>query len=391
MGVLAANGTGSEAFWSSILEGRSGIDTITAFDPGGLRSRIAGEVTDFDPLAYIDPALKPRRRMGRATQLGIAAAKLALEEAAFDAATLERAGEVPLVMGVSSSALELREKPAASWIAVMSIPHIVGSMIAFTQGLNTRLLTVSTGCASGLDAVWLAADEIRRGKAEIAIAGAADSVMSRYVFECFCKSRKLSEYNDEPQRASRPFDRTRGGGVAAEGAGVVVLESLEHAVARGAEPYGEITGYANSADPPQPVEGLGMETAMRMALANAARRPDQVDFINAHGPSDQHMDAIETTLIKKVLGEHAYRTPVSSIKGITGNPMGVGCMHQLIASALTLRHNVVTPTANWEERDPECDLDYVPNTPRELACDIIMINTHGFGRGNGSLVLERIP
>ena len=390
MGVLAANGIGKEAFWSSILEGRSGIAPITLFDAKGLRSRMAGEVKDFDPVAYIDPALKPQRRMGRAAQLGVAAAKLALDEAALDQAVLDQAGEIPLVMGVSSSALELREKPPASWIAVMSIPHIVGSSIAFTQGLNTRSLTVSTGCASGLDAVGLAADEIRRGKADIAIAGAADSVMSRFVFECFCKSRKLSEHNEDPARASRPFDRTRDGGVAAEGAGVVVLENLEHAMARGIDPYGEITGYANSADPPQPVEGLGLETAMRMALANAARHPDQIDFINAHGPSDAHMDAIETKLIKQVLGPHAYRTPVSSIKGITGNPMGVGCMHQLIAAALSLRHNIVTPTANWTERDPACDLDYVPNTPREMACNVIMINTHGFGRGNSALILERI-
>lgn len=390
IGVLASNGIGTDEFWASILEKRSGIAPITRFDADDLPCRIAGEVKNFDPTRYISPEMKPDRRLGRASQLGLAAAALAAEETRRGTDPFKDAGEVPVIMGVSSSSLELREQRAASWIAVQSIPHIIGSGIASSLGLNARLLTVSTGCASGLDAVTLAAEEIRRGRAEVAIAGAADSVMSRYVFECFCKSRKLSTRNDEPQKASRPFDRERDGGVAAEGAGVIVMENLQYALARGASPYAEIMCYGSSADRPGAEEGTGMERAMRMALANSSLRPEQIDHISAHGPSDPHMDAIETTMIKNVFGATAYRIPVTSIKGITGNPMGVGCMHQIIATALSIRDQVVAPTTNCESPDSECDLDYVPDKPRHMELNKVLVNTHGFGRGNSSLIMSHV-
>ena len=255
LGVLAPNGIGTEAFWASILERRSGIGPITLFDASDLPCRIAGEVKDFFPLKYIDPILRPERRMGRAAQLGLAAAQMALKDSGLTPALMSRAGEIPVIMGVSSSALELREKPPASWIPVASIPHIIGSLISHAMGVQTRILTVSTGCASGLDAAGLAADEIRRGKADIAIAGAADSVMSRFVFECFCRANKLSKRNDDPSRASRPFDRDRDGGVAAEGAGVVIMESLRFAAERGAVPR-LIMPLVLSHDAAKPVRGL---------------------------------------------------------------------------------------------------------------------------------------
>ena len=387
MGVLAANGIGLEDFWSSIVHARSGIAPITSFDTEGLPSRIAGEVKNFDPKQYIDPALKPDRRLGRASQLGMAAAKLAFDEILAKSNPFPGAGEIPVVTGASGSSLELRERKPASWIAVQSIPHIVCSGIAYSLGLNARLLTISTGCGSGMDAVAIAADEIRSGKAEIAIAAAADSVMSRYVFECFARSRKLSTRNDEPKKASRPFDRNRCGGVVAEGSGVIVLENREYARARGIVPYAEILGYGSSADRPGTEEGTGMASAMRMALANSSLRTEQIDHINAHGPSDQHMDLIETRMIKDVFGQSAYRIPVTSIKGVTGNPMGVGCMHQIIASALSLHEGTIPPTANWEDPDPDCDLDYVPHKARRQAIETVLVNTHGFGRGNSTLIL----
>ncbi len=211
------------------------------------------------------------------------------------------------------------------------------------------------------------------------------------MFDCFSAARKLASRNDDPEHACRPFDRDRDGGVIAEGAGVLILENLEHALARGIRLYAEVVGYGTCVDPAVSEECSGLEMAMQYALANASWRPEQVEFISAHGPGDRQTDNTETALIKKVFGEHAYRIPVVSIKGSTGCPMGVGGMHQTIATALTIHHGKVPPTTNYENPDPDCDLDYVPGAPRRLPIARALINTHGFGRGNSSLLLQRIP
>lgn len=387
-GIVAANGVGVEEFWQSLLAGKSGISPISLFDAGDLPCRIAGEVKAFDPLLFVDREIKPHR-LARFSQFALAAAVMAVRDARIDLAYLQSLADLPVVMGVSSNAMELAFKPLAPYTCVAGIPHAAGSAITYALNLNTRLLTVSDGCASSLDAVAIAAAMIRTDRADIAIAGGADSVMTRVVFEAFAKSRKLSQRNDEPERASRPFDRDRDGGLVAEGSGIVILENREHAVARGASIYGELTGYGTCADAPGSEEGAGLERSMTLALANAPMRAEQVDAVFAHGPSDPHVDRIESRLIARVLGHHAYRIPVTSIKGATGNPMGTGGVHQLIAAALAMRHELVPPTANYESPDPECDLDYAPGTPRAARLASVMINTHGFGRGNSTLIMEQ--
>jgi len=390
MGVLAPNGNSKDAYWKSLVDGRSGIGAVTLFDASDLPCRIAGEVKDFDPHRYIDPTLKPKKRMARASQFGIAATRMALDDAGLDLEALGELGEVPVVFGVSTSAMDLFANPPTMFTASASVPHAVGSAVAYTLGFDARLFTVSDGCASGLDALGVAAGEIEQGKADVVVAGSAESAITHYVFQGFARSRILSKRNDEPRKASRPFDRDRDGGVISEGAGVLILENLEHALGRGANVYAEITGYGASADPAESPPAAGMALAMRRALANACRRPEQIEHISAHAPSDAHMDRVETKLIKDVFGSHAYRIPVTSVKGATGNAMAVAGVHQFIGAALSIKHALVPPTANLENPDPECDLDCVSGSALALPLSIVLVNTHGFGRGNSSLVLERV-
>jgi len=390
LGVVAPNGVGLDPFWSSLIEGRSAIRPVAAFDAADLPCRIAGEVRDFDPAKFIDARLKPEKRMSRATQFAIAAARMALEHGGLPLEELSKRSSVPVVLGVSSSAMDVAQQPPRPWTAFAVIPHATASGVVYALGLNAVHRTISDGCASGLDAVGAAADEIARGRAEVALTGASDSMMTHWVFECFAKLRGLSTRNDEPDKASRPFDRDRDGGLIAEGAGSVVLESLAHASARGAAVYAEILGFGTHGDPPSGAEGSGLEIAMKLALANASRMPGDIDHITAHGPSDPHMDRLEAQLIRGVFGKCASRIPVASIKGVTGNPMSVGSVHQLIAACLSLKENRVPPTANLENADPECDLDLVAGAARAMTLNTIMVNTHGFGRGNSAMVIGRV-
>lgn len=389
LGIVAANGIGVDAFWQTLLAGKSGIGPITLFDAKDLPCRIAGEVKNFDPLRYIGRELKPHR-LARFSQFALAAALMAVRDARLDLAQLQTLTDVPVVMGVSSNDMELPFKPMTPYTCMACIPNAAASAIAYALNLKARLMTVSDACASGLDAVAMAAAMIRTDQTDIAIAGGADSVMTRVVFEAFAKSRKLSQRNDEPERASRPFDRARDGGLVGEGAGIVILENSEQAMARGATLYGELTGYGTCADAPGSEEGAGLERSMNLALANAPRQAEQIDAVFAHGSSDPLMDRVESRAITRVLGPHAYRIPVTSIKGATGNSMAAGGVFQIAAAILALRHGLVPPTANYEFPDPECDLDYVPKTPRTAHLMAVMINAHGFGRGNSSLILERM-
>ncbi len=388
IGVFSACGNSRDAFWNALMEGKSGIGPVTLFDCSEFQCRIAGEVKDFDPHQYIDPTLKPKRRMARASQLSVAAAHEAVADAGLEITELQRRPETPVIMGVSTTAMDLRGRAARPWTAVAAIPHAVGSAISFGLGFQSRLTTISNGCASGLDALWQAAADIRDGKSDLILAGAGDAALSPYVHKIFDSSRKMSLRNDTPQLASRPFDRERDGGVAAEAAAVLVMEHLEHALARGATIYAEIVSYGSSADTPGSREGSGLARAMSMAMANASCGPQEIDHINAHAPSDPHMDKVEVEQIKRVMGDRAYRVPVTSVKGNTGNPMAVGGVLQVISAALSLHHQVVPPTANLRTPDPQCDLDHVPGAPRRLPIGRAMVNTHGFGRGNSSMTLD---
>jgi len=389
IGVLAPNGNGKDEFWSSLVKGKSGIGPITLFDADDLPCRIGGEVKDFDPLKYISPKLRPLKRMSRAAQFGVAVARMALDDAGLAVDDLKAYRETPVVTGVSTSAMDLFANPPTMYTATASVPHAVGSAIAYTLGFESKLLTVSNGCASGVDAIGAGSEQIQKFNKDIVLAGSADAAITRYVFEGFAKSRKLSVRNDEPELASRPFDLDRDGGLISEGAGILVMENLEHALARGAHIYAEVTGYGTAADPPGAMEAAGMTNAMRKAMADAYRRPDQIDHINAHAPSDKHMDAAEIALIKDVFGECAGKAPITSVKGATGNAMAVGGVHQSIAALLSLEHGLIPPTANLENLDPDCDLECVGGEARAADLKTVLVNSHGFGRGNSSLIIER--
>jgi 3-oxoacyl-[acyl-carrier-protein] synthase II len=387
--VLAPNGIGKDAFWKTLIEGKSGIGLVTLFDASDLPCRTAGEVKGFDPSLYVNNGLKPRR-MGRFAQLGVAAATMAFEDAKIDLKHLRNGFTLPIVLGVSTSAMDLFARPPMFYTGPSSIPHAAGSAIGVVLGVHTRLITMSSACASSIDAIETAAAIVRRGQADLVLAGGTESSITHYVFKGIGQSGMLGSRNGEPEKASRPFDRERNGGIIAEGAGMVVVENADSAAARSVEPYAEILGYGNGSDEPDAEEASGLEGAMRLALANAGRRPDEIDHINAHGPSDKHLDWMETVKIKEVFGKRAYRMPVVSIKGATGNPFGAAGALQVVASCLSLQRRIIPPTTNYEHPDPDCDLDYVPGRPRPAEIRTVLVNSHGVGHVNSSLVLERV-
>lgn len=399
IGVFAPNGIGLDAFWESLLAGRSGIGPITLFDATKFKSRIAGEVKNFDPLDYIEPEWKPKR-MARHTQLAYAAAMMALRDAGLDPDNLELPSPTPVVIGVSTSAIDVIESvyfalqsngpnraPVSSSAA--SIPQAAANTIADRIGASAHAATVSSACPSGLDAVADAAALIRSGDAEVAIAGGSDAPITPLTMSSFIASGLSSYRNGEPGKASRPFDLHRDSGVISEGAGVFVLENLERAEARGVRAYLEICGFGKQRDLDHAKPGSGLEDSMRLALANAGRIPPDIDYISAYGPGHPILDAAEVDVIKKVFREHAYSVPVSSIKGVTGNPLAAAGPFQVAAAALSLRDQVIPPTANYEFEDPLCDLDFVPNRARRTNVNCILVNVRGIGGSASTLVVNR--
>jgi 3-oxoacyl-[acyl-carrier-protein] synthase II len=400
MGVLAPNGIGIEAFWKSLLAGRSGIGPITFFDASDLRSRIAGEIKDFNPLDYIEPELKPKR-LARHTQLAYAATVMAVRDAGLEINESDLPSPTPVVVGVSTSAMDIIENSinefeqrgvrGISSTAVGALtPQAAANFIADRIGAHAHATTVSSACPSGLDAVAVAAKLIESGEAELALAGGADAPITKHTFAAFTASGLSSCRNSEPEKASRPFDLERDSGVISEGAGMFVLENLERAQARGAQIYLEICGYARQRDHAPDAPGSGLIETMRLALANAARSMDEVDYISAYGPGHPVLDAAEVRYIKQVFGKRAYRIPISSIKGVTGNPLAAGGPFQIAACALSFRDQMIAPTANYEIADPVCDLDFVPHHPRKTKLDCILMNVRGLGGSTSSLVVERL-
>lgn len=399
MGVLAPNGTGLKPFWESLCAGRSGIGPITLFDATGLKSRIAGEVKEFNAADYIDPELKPKR-MARHTQLAYAAAMMAIDDAGLKIAEADLPSPTPVIVGISTSAMDIIERSISNFdrpgstgmspTAVAALtPQAPANLIADRIGTHADATTVSSACPSGLDAVAQAVDMISSGQAELAIAGGADAPLTRHTFAAFIATGLSSCKNDEPEKASRPFDLKRQSGVISEGAGMFVLENLERAEARGAKIYLEITGYSRQRDSTPDDPASALVDSMKLALANAGRTEADVDFISAYGPGHPVLDAAEVRHIKQVFGSRAYAIPVSSIKGVTGNPLAAGGPLQIAACALSFRNQMVTPTANYEFPDPRCDLDFVPNRARKVKLDCILMNVRGIGGSASSLVMER--
>ena len=395
--MLAANGIGKDAFWESLLAGRSGIGPVTLFDPKDYTCRIAGEVRDFHPESHIDAKHKPRR-MSRNVQFAVAAAQMALADARLDVPALRKVAPILVHMGVSLGGFERIESQIRRVAehgpnrllpsAVEACIHLASaSTIAAILDVPAKLQTLSNSCVGGIDAICAAATAVSQGDVDVAIAGGADASITPSALAGFCAAGMVTTSNSEPRSASRPFDLMRDGGILAEGSGVVVLESLDHALARGATPYMEVLAFSSSNDQIGEESGSGLARTMRDALAHAGCIASDIDGICAHGPSDPTLDRVETAGVKTVLGMHAYRIPVTSIKAVTGNALAASGGHQVVASALALRDQRVPPTANLTSPDPACDLDYVAGGSRSLRLRRILINGHGSGRTNSSMIV----
>ncbi len=403
LGVVSPVGIGKDAFWEALLEGRSGIRRIEHFDPEAFDSQIAGQVEGFDASAYI--SRKDLRRMDRFIQFAIYASITAAEDADLGLPlvspdnyrygviigsgigglnTLEREHRVLLERGPSK---------VSPFCIPMMIVNLAAGHVSIYLGLKGPNTCVSTACATGTHAIGDAFKIIQRGDADIMFAGGSEAAITPIGIGGFCALKALSTYNDEPEKASRPFDATRNGFVMGEGAGIVVLEELEHAKRRGAKIYAEVVGYSMTGDAyhitaPDP-EGDGGARAMAQALQDAGLKPEDVNYINAHGTSTKLNDKLETMAIKKVFGDYAYRIAVSSTKSMTGHLLGAAGAIEFIATTLSVYTDRVHPTINYENPDPDCDLDYVPNEMREMEVNVALSNSLGFGGHNTTIVLKK--
>ena len=401
MGALSPLGGSVEELWSGLVEGRSGIGPMTLCDPSDFPCRIAGEVTGFDPRQFIDG--KEARRMARFSQLAVAAAGLAIEDAGLDLSR-EDPERLGVVMGNGNGGFPTTEENArilferggmrvSPFFIPMILPNMAAANVSRLYGLKGYTSTVITACAAGNQAIGDAVEAVRRGAAEVVLGGGCEAGISHLGLGGFNVIKALTRQNDPPERASRPFDARRDGFVPSEGAAILVLERLEHAIDRGAEILAEVVGYGVSSDAfhaVQPDEdGEGAARAMRWALEDAGVGPDEVSYINAHGTSTPKNDLVETLAVKKVFGERAAKVPISSTKSMIGHALGGAGAVEAVACVETIRSGVIHPTINYEEPDPDCDLDYVPNVAREQEVETVLSNSFGFGGQNACLVFRR--
>jgi beta-ketoacyl-acyl-carrier-protein synthase II len=402
LGAISPLGLNIHELWESLIAGRSGIARITQFDASGLPCQIAGEVKDFDARQYMDS--KEARRMSRCSQFAMAATQEAMDDAGLGTtfADPERAGVViGAGIGGVEKIIEMFEAQRQRgydkinpFLLPASLANLPGHHISKLCRALGPLNCVVTACAAGTQAVGEAAELIRRGMADIVITGGVEAAVHDFLVGGFCSMRALPvNYNDRPEQASRPFDKNREGFIFSEGCGILIVERLEHAQQRGAHIYAEVLGHASSSDAydvakPEPTSA-GAVRAMRWALQDAGLTPDQVDYINAHGTSTVANDAGETHAIKQVFGESAYSIPISSTKSMIGHTFGAAGALEAIVCVQTLRHNLIHPTINYETSDPECDLDYVPNTARPTPVQIALSNSFGLGGQNACLVLGK--
>jgi len=400
LGAVTPLGDNADSFWRGLLEGRSGVRRIERFDASEFTTRIGAEVRDFDAHRYFSP--KEARRTDRFTQFAIASADMALENAGLRTDEVDPC-RLAVVLGTGIGGIEtltdqfavLREKGprrVSPFFIPMMIANIAAGQIAIRHGAKGPNVTVVTACASGSNAIGDAFRLIQRGDVDAALAGGAEAPFVPVAFAGFCAMRALSTRNDEPERASRPFDAGRDGFVMGEGAGVVVLESLERAVQRGARIYAEVVGFGTTADAHHVAEpapgGDGGARSMEACLEDAGLEPGEVDYINAHGTSTPKNDLYETMAVKKVFGERT-RVAISSTKSMTGHLLGAAGAIEFIATVLSVHHGIVPPTINYEQPDPECDLDYVPNEARRMAVRVALSNSFGFGGQNATLAVRR--
>ena len=403
LGAITPIGIGAEHYWNALLAGTPGMGRITLFDPEAFDVKIAAEVKGFEAGDYMDR--KDARKMDRFAQFGVAAAKMAIEDSGLviDDSNAERVG---VIVGSGIGGLQSLEdqmriliEKGPNRVSPLLIPLMIADMasgwtsiLTGAKGPNT---TVVTACATGANAIGDSLELLRRGAADVMIAGGTEAAITATAVAGFGNMMAMTKkFNDCPQKASRPFDAGRDGFVIGEGAGVLILETLEHAERRGAKQiYAELTGYGMSSDAyhmTQPLPGgEGVAKAMRYALADANLAPEQIGYVNAHGTSTPLNDKAETAALKNAFGDHAYNLAISATKSMTGHLLGAAGAIEAIASVLAIARETLPPTINYETPDPDCDLDYVPNTPRKATVDAAMSNNSGFGGHNAVVVFER--
>ena len=402
LGVVSPLGNDLDTFWNRLIESQCGVDTITAFDASGFDTQIAAEVKNFEPGPAF-PTPKESRRTDRYSQFGVFAAWQAIRDSGLD---LNRVNldEVGVFIGSGIGGLEtttaqhtilLQRGPSrlSPFMIPMLISNMASGLVSMYYNLRGPNFATCSACATANHALGEAWRTIKMGDASVMLAGGAEATIVPIGIGGFCAMRAMSCRNDDPKRASRPFDKERDGFVMGEGAGVLVLEELEHAKARGARIYAEFAGYGNTADAhhltaPSP-GGEGAVRCMRMALRNGGLNPESVSYINAHGTSTPQGDIAETQAIKAVFGDHVKHIAVSSTKGATGHMLGAAGAVEMIACAKAIATDIVPPTINYEKPDPECDLDYVPNTARQMKVNVIVNNSFGFGGHNASLAAKK--
>ena len=400
IGMVTPLGPDAPSNWDALVHGRSGITKITKFDPSPYETQIAGQIPDFDATKYMDR--KEVRRTDRFTHLGVAAASQALKDAKLE--KISDPERVGTAIGTGVGGLEtlidqvvLMEHRGPSRLSPFLVPMLMANaasaQCSMQFGLKGPSLTHVSACASSSHAIGESGEIIRRGQADVMVAGGSEAAVLPLAIAAFSNMHAMSRRNDDPQGASRPFDKDRDGFVLSEGAAVVILEEREHAIKRGAQIYGELVGYGATADAyhitsPAP-EGEGNARSMRMALKQAGLEPTAIDYITAHGTSTQPNDREETLAIKQVFGEHAYKLMVSSTKSMSGHLLGAAGAFEAIACLLALKEGCIPPTINYTTPDPALDLDYVPNTARAKSINIALSNSMGFGGHNASLILRK--
>jgi 3-oxoacyl-[acyl-carrier-protein] synthase II len=401
LGLVTPLGIGTEESWNALKAGRSGIGPITQFEATAFATQIAGEVKGFDPEQFIEP--KEIKKMDRFIHLGLAAAQMAMDDSGLiiDSSNAERVGVIvgagmgglPAIERYKEVCIEKGPRRITPFFIPMVIINMASGHISIRYGAKGPNSTAVTACATGSHSIGDSFRHIKLGHADAMIAGGTESVITSLGIGGFNAMKALSTRNDEPERASRPFDVDRDGFVMGEGSGVIVLEALESAEKRGARIYAEVVGYGMTGDAyhitaPAP-EGEGAARCMKLTLEDAGVPPEAVDYINAHGTSTRYGDELETMAIKSVFGDHAYRLTVSSTKSMTGHLLGASGGVEGIACILAIRDNVIPPTINLENPDPECDLDYAPNRLMEKEINYAMSNSFGFGGTNACLLFQR--
>ena len=402
IGTVTSYGNGVQAFWDNLIAGKSGIDTLTSFDITDYPSKVGAEVRDFKPGEFMDP--KEARRNDRFTQFAVASSKMALEDAGIDTTTLDSdrfgvligsgIGGMLTIQTQSRRLYDMGPRKVSPFMIPSLIANIASGVVAIEVGARGPNYGIVSACASGTHSIGESFRMLRDSEVDVMIAGGSEAAVTELGYAGFCSMKAMSTgYNDDPTRASRPFDKGRDGFVMGEGAGVLIMETLEHAQARGATIYCEIAGFgatcvAYHITSPDP-EGKALSIAISKVIKEAGLQPEDVDYINAHGTSTPYNDKFETCAIKKALGDHAYKIPVTSTKGMTGHLLGAAGGIESAVCALAIRDGKIPPTINYEEPDPDCDLDCVPNTMREAEVNVAICNNLGFGGHNATLLFKK--